>query len=262
MDISLYNNVSKETDPHTLWKDLENMYETKNAQTKIFLIWKLMNLKLKEGQSIVEHLNDFKGMIAQLSVTSLSLDDETRACLLLGSLPNSWNTLVVSLGNSALKGKVTLAMVRNSLFNEEIRRKDFMGNDTHALVKENKGQSKIRGPFGHNKSRGRSKSRGKIKCYHYGKIGHMKRNCKILKQGGDKSQKQEDAKNTIATISTSDNEMTLLCNQEDCCHVAEQDVEWVVDLAASYHCVPKREYFSTYKAGNFGTVKMGNKSVS
>ena len=34
-----------------------------------------MNLKLKEGQSIAKHLNDFKGMIA--SVVDLSLDDET-----------------------------------------------------------------------------------------------------------------------------------------------------------------------------------------
>ena len=81
---------------------------------------KPMNLKLKEGQSIVEHLNDFEGMIAQLSVAGLSLDDETRVCLLLGSLPDSWNTLVVSLRNSSLKEKVTLAIVRNSLFNEEI----------------------------------------------------------------------------------------------------------------------------------------------
>ena len=74
-----------------------------------------------------------------------------------------------------------LVMVRNSLFNEEIRRKDFMGNDTHALVTENKGQSKSKEPFWHNKSRGRFKSRGKIKCYHCGKLGQMKRNCKILK---------------------------------------------------------------------------------
>ena len=137
-------------------------------------------------------------MIAQLSVASLSLDDETRACLLLGSLPHSWNTLVVSLVNSAPKGKVTLAIVRNSLLNEEIRRKDFVGNDTHALVTENMGRRKSRGPFEHNKSRGISKSRRKIKCYHCGKIGHMKRNCKILKQGGDKSQKHEDEKNTTA----------------------------------------------------------------
>ena len=138
MDIKLYNHVVKETDSHTLGKNLENMYETKNTQAKIFLMRKLMNLKPKEDQSIAEHLNDFEGMIAQLSVTGLSLNDETRACLLFGSLPDSWNTLVVSPGNSTIEGKVTLAMVKNSLFNEEIRRKDFVGNDTHTLVMENK----------------------------------------------------------------------------------------------------------------------------
>ena len=56
--------------------------------------------------------------------------------------------MMVSLGNSTPEGKVTLAMVRNSLFNEEIRRKDFIGNDIHALVMKNRGRSKIRGPFG------------------------------------------------------------------------------------------------------------------
>ena len=81
------------------------------------------------------------------------------------------------------------AMVRNSLFNKEIRRKDFLGNDTHVLVIEIRGRRKSRGPSRHNKSRGRYKSRGDIKCYHCGKIVHMKRNCKILKQGGDKSQR-------------------------------------------------------------------------
>ena len=56
---------------------IENMYETKNAQAKIFLMRKLMNLKLKEDQLIVEHLNDFEGMVTQLSIVGLSLDDET-----------------------------------------------------------------------------------------------------------------------------------------------------------------------------------------
>ena len=83
-------------------------------------------------------------MIAKLSVTGLSVDDDTRACLPLSSLPDSWNTLVVSLGNSALEGKVTLVMVRNSLFNKEIRRNDSLGNDTYALVTENRGRSKSR----------------------------------------------------------------------------------------------------------------------
>ena len=42
-------------------------------------------------------------------------------------------------GDLAPKRKVTLIMVRNSLFNEEIRRKDFVGNGTHALVMVNLG---------------------------------------------------------------------------------------------------------------------------
>ena len=35
-----------------------------------------------------------------------------------------------------------------------------------------------------------------------------------------------------------------------------------MDSTASYHCVTKREFFSTYKARDYDTVKMGNKSVS
>ena len=36
MDISLYNHVAKETNPHTLWKSLENMYEIERT-SKDFL---------------------------------------------------------------------------------------------------------------------------------------------------------------------------------------------------------------------------------
>ena len=71
-------------------------------------------------------------------------------------------------------------MVRNSLFNEEIQRKDLVGSDTHALITENRGRSRNKGPYEQNKSRSRSKSRKKMKCYHCGKLGHMKRNCKFL----------------------------------------------------------------------------------
>ena len=42
-----------------------------------------MDLKLREGQSIAKHLNDFKGIIVQLSVAGLSLDDETFATRLI-----------------------------------------------------------------------------------------------------------------------------------------------------------------------------------
>jgi len=47
---------------------------------------------------------------------------------LLSSLPDSWNTLVVSLNNSAPDGKLTLELVKNSLLNKEARRKEKGNN--------------------------------------------------------------------------------------------------------------------------------------
>ena len=38
--------------------------------------------------------------------------------------------------------------------------------------------------------------------------------------------------------------------------------EWVVDSAATHYVVRTKELLTTYKAENFGTVKMGNTSYS
>ena len=84
---------------------------------------------------------------------NLVVDDELQALLLLSSLPNSWETLVVSLSNSAPNGVLQLVMVNDSLFNEEIRRKDMGKDDAQALVTENRGRSKGRNSKGRGKSR-------------------------------------------------------------------------------------------------------------
>ena len=56
----------------------------------------------------------------------------------------------------------------------------------------------------------------------------------------------------------------LWCSIEEqrCEHVANIDVEWVVDSAGPHHIIPTKWLFTTYKARNFGTVKMGNSSCS
>lgn len=51
-------------------------------------------------------------------------------------------------------------------------------------------------------------------------------------------------------------------HEEICLHVSSQDAEWVVDTAASYHVTLYRNFFKTYKAGHFGTVKIENTSFT
>uniref|UniRef100_A0A2N9HLW0 Integrase catalytic domain-containing protein n=1 Tax=Fagus sylvatica TaxID=28930 RepID=A0A2N9HLW0_FAGSY len=204
IEVSVFHHVSQETKADTLWKKLESLYERKTAQNKAFAIRKLAHLKLKEGRSVAEHLSEFQDLVNQLTRMNLVVDDELQALLLLSSLPDSWETLVVSLSNSAPNGVLQLAMVKDSLFNEETRRKDMGKDDAQALVTENRGRSKGRN------SKGRSKSR----------------------------------------------------REDECCHVADPYDEWVIDSAASYHVTLRREFFTSYKAGNLGRVKMGNKSYA
>ena len=55
----------------------------------------------------------------------ITLDDKFQVLLLLSSLPDSWETFVVSLSNSAPDGVLSLSMIKDSLYNEETRRKDM-----------------------------------------------------------------------------------------------------------------------------------------
>ena len=120
---------------------LKSLYERKIAQNKAFIVRTFVNLKLKEGKSIVEHLSEFQDSVNQMVTMKLVIDDELQALLFLSSLLDSWETLVVSLSNSALNGVLQLAMVKDSLLNEENRRKDIGKDIAQALVTENRGRS-------------------------------------------------------------------------------------------------------------------------
>ena len=85
---------------------------------------RLVKLEYKDGHSMIEHLNIFKGLVNQLTKIDMKIDDELQALLLLSSLPESWDTLVVTLSNSTPKGKLTMDIVIDSLLNKEARRKE------------------------------------------------------------------------------------------------------------------------------------------
>ena len=54
----------------------------------------------------------------------MKLDDEIHALCLIDSLPDSWETPVVSLSNSAPDDVLTLKMLKETMLNEENRRKE------------------------------------------------------------------------------------------------------------------------------------------
>jgi len=80
-------------------------------------------LKYKDGKNASVHISEFQGFLNQLSLINLELADEMKALILLSLLPDSWETLVVSLRNFTPNGKITLKKVKDNILNEKKRRK-------------------------------------------------------------------------------------------------------------------------------------------
>ena len=85
---------------------------------------------------MVEHISSFQGIVNKLVAMKMNIDDEMQALLLLSSLPDSWETLVVTVSNSTQNEILTMKNVKDSLLNEEARRKEEGESSSGVLVHE------------------------------------------------------------------------------------------------------------------------------
>ena len=92
-------NITKVKTKKDLMKTLATLYEKPSASNKVFLMKHLFNMKMVEGGSITNHLNEFNTVTSQLPSMGVNFDEEIRALLILCSLPESWNGLVMVVSN-------------------------------------------------------------------------------------------------------------------------------------------------------------------
>ena len=100
-------------------KILSSMYEKPLTNNKVHLMKKLFNLKMAEGTSVAQHLNEFNTITNQLSFVEIDFDDEIRAVIVLASLPNSWEAMKMVVSNSAGKSKLKYDDIRDLILSEE-----------------------------------------------------------------------------------------------------------------------------------------------
>jgi len=138
------------------------MYEKPSATNKVYLIHRLVNLKMGEGNSITNHISEFNAIIAHLTLVQITFDDEVNALILLSSLPESWSASVTAVSNSTSNSKLKLDNTRDLILSRDVRRKSsresFSSSSGSALSTETRGRSSQKG---RNQGRGKSKSRGK-----------------------------------------------------------------------------------------------------
>eukprot|EP00253_Pinus_taeda_P005302 PITA_05302 len=102
-----------------LWDKLGTLYQSKSLVNKLFLWKKLYNLRMKDGDTVTEHMNGFNTTVTQLASVDIKISDEDRFISLLCSLQDSWDSLVISIGSNA--SALHFDEIVSSLLTEEIR---------------------------------------------------------------------------------------------------------------------------------------------
>jgi hypothetical protein len=180
LEDSVLLNVSGESTAKELWDKLGNLYKSKSLVNKLFLRKKLYNLRMEDGDSVIEHLNAFNTLVSQLVYVNITIGEEDKCITFLCSLRDSWDNMVVAIG-STIQSKLKYEDVVSSLLSEEMRQKRMDGHNTDDLFVRGRTQDKNLGKSsgGRSKSIGRSKSPGKYlrKCWKCGKTRNYKKYC-------------------------------------------------------------------------------------
>jgi hypothetical protein len=90
------------------------------------------NLRMRDGDSVADHLNAFNTVVSQLVSIEIKISDEDKCISLLCYLPDSWDSLVVAIGSNTIS--LNFDEVVSSLLSEEMRRKNMEGQDHRRII--------------------------------------------------------------------------------------------------------------------------------
>ena len=179
LEQSLLYLIGDPDDLGVVWKKLADQFQKKTCANKLALRRRLYSLKLKEGDSVNNHIKLMTKTFEKLSVIGDSLNEEDRVVHLLTSLPESYDMLETALEASQEVPK--WALVTERLLYEENKMKEKQTGGAESKVMTSKHHINKKGP----------------KCFHCSKFGHLKRNCRLLEEDSKESIKRDYPKKKV-----------------------------------------------------------------
>ena len=125
---SLLYLLGEPEDPVKVWDTLENQFQKKSWANKLILKTKLSRMRLKENQSVTEHIRGMTEIFQELSIIGQPMEEEDRVVQLLTSLPKKFNVLVTSL--LANVEVPSMEMVTERIMHEDRKIKEIESKET------------------------------------------------------------------------------------------------------------------------------------
>ena len=202
----------------------------------MFLKQKLFSLKMKDRDSLDDHLRRMKEITDKLAAIKAPIPEDEHIVALLLSLPRSYNTLITAF--TAKVDDLSLTQVHQALMSEEEKRGLYKGKDGGCRV--DKGETALQ----HEKT-----SRKPIKCQRCGGENHVIRNCPKRKKGQHENRNINHPYKHKATPADADGKR----NEDSGDNVfvvgliaAEGNSCWIIDSGASQHMTANRDLVVNY----------------
>ena len=233
------------------WDTLKEYHQKATLASKVHLLKGLCRLVLKESGDMEEHINKFSNYVTQLAALGQHLPDDLIAALLLGSLPESFDTLVTALESRPEKD-LTSQLVKSKLIDEYKRRKgaretkeDPCGSDAAMKVSH----------------------KGAKSCFFCKKTGHFKGECIKYKAWKKKQERANKITENSPKREKETDECSFLARSsklflEEKAFVSDEAECWFVDSGATSHMVNTPEFFNFLDPSRKGYVRLADNKLA
>ena len=213
------------------WKALRDFHQKSSLFTKVILLKKICKATYVESTPMSEHILKMKDFFQRLVLIGEELKDSLIVAFLLNNLPESYDSVVMSLGSRA-EDQLTSTIVIDRLSEEYERRKD-KSSESGELEKAFKTKNSLQ-----------------PRCFNCNKLGHYKFNCPFLKNSSgknnsnikkfsnnqNKSTDSDKSPNNSARIASTSNEVLFSTCKSD------RNI-WYIDSAATSHMYGNESFF-------------------
>ncbi|GJY22735.1 retrovirus-related pol polyprotein from transposon TNT 1-94 [Tanacetum coccineum] len=215
----VFSSIEEKKSAKEIWDHLARLYEARSLHNKKFLKRKLYALRMTESTSVTEHVNNLNTLFSQLTSLSCKIDSQECAEILLQSLPDSYDQVIINLTSNVLSDYLVIDDVAAAILEEENRHNNREDRQTslrqvEALV-VTRGRSIESGSSGcHNRGKSKTGKKKNFKCFKCGKPGHFRKDYR--------APVANESRKRFADV-------------------------WLFNTGATFHMTARREWFHQYK---------------
>lgn len=220
---------------------LKAYHQKTSRSVRVSLLKKLCSTNLSEQGDLEKHLLEIDDLFDRLSAAGTELDKDTQICLLLRSLPPSFDGLVTAL-DSRSDDDISIDVVKSKLADEYHRR-----------LERDASTSKVEKAM---KSVGNSQRSDVRVCHFCNKPGHIKRNCRKFLSS------RKNNENAPPGAGRSDGPKAKAVQSEGSSVAfsasSESSRAWVIDSGASAHMTNDRSFFKSLREFDGGLITLAD----